>query len=129
MAVVLAPAIGPTLGGWITDNYNWRWIFFINIPVGFLSLYLTSRMIEDPPTLVRRSLKTSKIDMWGLSAIALGLASLQIMLDKGQREDWFSSHLIVTLCVITVVSLAFVVLWELRKEEPIIDLRRLCDRN
>src|SRR5436853_6626848 len=119
----------PSFSVIITDNYNCRWFFFINIPVGFLSLFLTSRIVEDPPTLVRRSLKDLKIDTWGLGAIALGLASLQIMLDKGQREDWFSSHLIVTLCVITVVSLAFVVLWELRKEEPIIDLRRLCDRN
>src|ERR1700747_3027832 len=81
IVIVTAPAIGPVLGGWITDNYNWRWIFFINIPIGFLSLFLTSRMVEDPPTLVRKSLRTSKIDGWGLGAIALGLAALQVMLD------------------------------------------------
>ena len=128
-AVVTAPVIGPTLGGWITDNYNWRWIFFINIPVGILSLYLTSRIVEDPPTLVRRSLKTSKIDGVGLGAIAIGLASLQIMLDKGQREDWFSSHLIVTLAVLAVLALGFAVFWELRQKEPIVELRLLGERN
>src|SRR4029077_1258381 len=128
-AVVTAPVIGPTLGGWITDHYNWRWIFFINIPVGLISLFLSSRMVEDPPTLVRRSLKDLKIDGWGLGAIALGLASLQIMLDKGQREDWFSSHLIVVLAVVAVVSLAFVIFWELRMKEPVIDIRLMGERN
>ena len=111
VAVVVAPVVGPTLGGWITDNYTWRWIFFINIPVGILSLFLTSRMVEDPPTLERKSFKNSKVDVFGLSAITIGLASLQIMLDKGQREDWFSSHLIVALTVMTVVSLLFAVYW------------------
>lgn len=128
-AVVTAPVIGPTLGGWITDNFSWRWIFFINIPVGFLSIFLTSRMVEDPPTLFRRSLKGSKIDVIGMSAITLGLASLQIMLDKGQREDWFSSNLIVALTAITLASLAFAVFWELREREPIVDLRLLGERN
>jgi DHA2 family multidrug resistance protein len=89
IAVVMAPAIGPTLGGWITDNYSWRWIFFVNIPVGILSLILTSRLIQDPPYFKRRKLGETKIDYVGLGFVALGLGALQIVLDKGQRDDWF----------------------------------------
>ena len=95
LAVVLAPAIGPTLGGWITDNFTWRWIFLLNIPVGILSLMLTSRLIQDPPYLKRKKLSETKIDYIGLGLVALGLGTLQIVLDKGQREDWFESHFIV----------------------------------
>ena len=95
LAVVLAPAIGPTLGGWITDNFTWRWIFFLNIPVGILSLVLTSRLIQDPPYMQRKKLSETKIDYIGLGLVAVGLGALQIVLDKGQREDWFESHFIV----------------------------------
>src|ERR1022692_1405778 len=122
VAVVTAPAIGPTLGGWITDNFTWRWIFFINIPVGILSLVLTSRLIQDPPYLKRRKLSQTKIDYIGLGFVALGLGTLQIVLDKGQREDWFESHFIVILSLICVASLIFVVIWEWRHKDPIIDL-------
>ena len=97
IAVVMAPAIGPTLGGWITDDFSWRWIFFINIPVGMLSLLLTQRLIQDPPYLKRRKLSETKIDYIGLGFVALGLGTLQVILDKGQREDWFESHFIVWL--------------------------------
>src|SRR5450755_1222806 len=97
LAVVLAPAIGPTLGGWITDNFTWRWIFLLNIPVGILSLVLTSRLIQDPPDMKRKKLSETKIDYIGLGLVALGLGTLQIVLDKGQREDWFESHFIVVL--------------------------------
>ena len=95
IAVVMAPAIGPTLGGWITDNFTWRWIFFINIPVGILSLLLTSRLIQDPPYFKRRKLSETHIDYTGLGFVALGLGTLQVILDKGQRDDWFESHFIV----------------------------------
>src|SRR5438067_13620282 len=91
IAVVMAPAIGPTLGGWITDNFTWRWIFLLNIPVGILSLILTSRLIQDPPHLQRRKLSETKIDYIGLGLVAVGLGTLQVVLDKGQREDWFES--------------------------------------
>src|ERR1700752_1486274 len=105
MAVVSAPAIGPTLGGWITDNFSWRWIFFINIPVGIFSILLTSRLIEDPPYLKRRKLAETHIDYVGLGFVALGLGTLQVCLDTGQRDDWFESHFIVILSLISVLSL------------------------
>jgi len=128
MAVVTAPAIGPTLGGWITDNFSWRWIFFINIPVGILSILLTSRLIQDPPYFKRRKLSETRIDYVGLGFVALGLGALQIVLDKGQREDWFESNFIVTLALIATASLLFVIVWEWRHKDPIIDLHLFRDR-
>jgi DHA2 family multidrug resistance protein len=128
IAVVTAPAIGPTLGGWITDNFTWRWIFFINIPVGILSILLTSRLIQDPPYFKRRKLSETSIDYVGLGFVALGLGALQIVLDKGQREDWFESHFILILSVIAAASLIFVVFWEWRHKDPIIDLHLFRDR-
>ncbi|MFZ0799406.1 MAG: DHA2 family efflux MFS transporter permease subunit [Terriglobales bacterium] len=122
IAVVMAPAIGPTLGGWVTDNFSWRWIFFINIPVGIISLLLTSRLIQDPPYLKRRKLRETRIDYTGLGFVALGLGTLQVILDKGQREDWFESHFIVWLSVISAASLIFVVFWEWRQKDPIVDI-------
>ena len=128
VAVVTAPAIGPTLGGWITDNFTWRWIFFINIPVGVISILLTSRLIQDPPYLKRRKLSETKIDYIGLGFVALGLGTLQIVLDKGQREDWFESHFILILSLICAASLIFVVIWEWKHKDPIIDLHLFRDR-
>ncbi len=128
MAVVTAPAIGPTLGGWITDNFTWRWIFFINIPVGILSILLTTRLIQDPPDLKRRKLSETKIDYVGLGFVALGLGTLQVVLDKGQRDDWFESHFIVILSIICAASLLFVIFWEWRHKDPIIDLHLFKDR-
>ncbi|MGA8431700.1 MAG: DHA2 family efflux MFS transporter permease subunit [Candidatus Sulfotelmatobacter sp.] len=128
IAVVTAPAIGPTLGGWITDNFTWRWIFFINIPVGILSLLLTSRLIQDPPDFKRRKLKETHIDYIGLSFVALGLGALQVVLDKGQRDDWFDSHFILILSVIAAASLIFVIFWEWKQKDPIIDLHLFRER-
>jgi DHA2 family multidrug resistance protein len=128
MAVVTAPAIGPTLGGWITDNFSWRWIFFINIPVGILSILLTSRLIQDPPYFRRRKRSETHIDYIGLGFVALGLGTLQVVLDKGQREDWFESHFIVVLSVIAALSLIFVIYWEWKQKDPIIDLHLFSDR-
>jgi MFS transporter, DHA2 family, multidrug resistance protein len=128
MAVVLAPAIGPTLGGWITDNFEWRWIFFINIPVGILSLFLTQRLIEDPPYLKTQK-KSRRVDYIGLSLLAIGLGFLQVVLDKGERDDWFSSHFILTFTVISIGALIALVIWEWRHTDPIIDLHLFRERS
>jgi MFS transporter, DHA2 family, multidrug resistance protein len=128
VAVVTAPAIGPTLGGWITDNFTWRWIFFINIPVGIISVLLTSRLIEDPPFLKRRRLRETHIDYIGLGLVALGLGTLQVVLDKGQRDDWFDSHFIVTLSIISAIALLFAIYWEWTQKDPVVDLHLFRDR-
>jgi len=128
VAVVTAPAIGPTLGGWITDNFSWRWIFFINIPVGIISLLLTSRLIQDPPYFRRRKVGETHIDYIGLSFVALGLGTLQIVLDKGQRDDWFESQFITILTMIAVAALLFVIFWEWKQKDPIIDLHLFRER-
>ncbi len=127
-AVVVAPAVGPTLGGWITDNFSWRWIFFVNIPVGILSLLLTSRLVYDPPEFLRRKLKDTRIDYMGLGLIAVGLGALQIVLDKGQRDDWFESRFILTLTLISAGALLFAVFWEWRHKDPIVDLHLFSNR-
>ena len=130
VGVVFAPVIGPTLGGWITDNWSWRWIFFINVPVGVVSLLLTSMLVHDPPWLVRRSLRDGlKIDFMGLGLLTVGLGALEIMLDEGQRKDWFASHLIVVTTVLAAVCLVAVVFWELRQLHPVVDFHLLKDRN
>ncbi len=130
MGVVAAPVIGPTLGGWITDNYTWRWIFLINIPVGMLSVALTTLLIEDPKHLIRKTFATGlKLDYIGIGLLSLGLAGLEILLDEGQRNDWFGSNMIVTAAIVAFVALTGVVIWELRQSEPIVDFRVLQNRN
>jgi DHA2 family multidrug resistance protein len=123
MAVVLAPAFGPTLGGFITDNFSWRWVFFINIPVGILSLLLTQRVVTDPPHLALQKSSPIPIDYIGLSLIALGLGSLEVVLDKGQEDDWFHSPFIFTFTIIAAVALALFIVWEWHHENPMVDVR------
>lgn len=130
MGVVVAPIIGPTLGGWITDNYNWRWIFFINVPTGILAIILNYIVIHDPPHLLRKtSLKGVHLDLIGLCFLSLGLGALQLVLDKGQKEDWFASRFIVILTVTFVASLIFAVIWEWNRKEPIINLHLFKNRD
>ncbi len=130
VGVVMAPIIGPTLGGWLTDSYSWRWIFLINVPVGVLSLILTYFLIVDPPFLTRKGFKSGvHIDFIGLGFLSVGLGFLQVVLDKGQREDWFESHFIVGCAVLSVFGLVAAVIWELNRKEPIVDFRLLKDRN
>ncbi|HKD85487.1 MAG TPA: DHA2 family efflux MFS transporter permease subunit [Terriglobales bacterium] len=119
LGIVVAPMLGPVAGGWLTDNYSWRWVFYINVPIGVVALILTEIFIFDPPYL--RRAKTG-IDYWGIGLLALGIGSLQIMLDKGQEDDWFGSHFIVTLCVLAVVGLVGLVIRELTTEHPVLDL-------
>jgi len=123
VTAVVAPSIGPTLGGWITDNYSWRWIFLINLPIGLVTMFLVYHLVEDPPFLRRKSLRESRLDYIGLSALVLGIASLQIILDKGQEDDWFGSHFITTLTIISVVCLSFLIIWEWYEKDPIVDVR------
>jgi MFS transporter, DHA2 family, multidrug resistance protein len=129
MAVVVAPAIGPTLGGWITDNYSWHWIFFINVPIGILSLFLTHRVVQDPAYLKELRRNKIRVDYIGISLIVVGVGFLQYVLDKGQEKDWFSSHLILISFVIAMVALVALVIRELTHENPIMDLRMLSIRN
>jgi DHA2 family multidrug resistance protein len=129
MAVVLAPAIGPTFGGWITDNYTWRWIFFLNIPIGILSLILTSRIVEDPPYLNRLRKKIVSVDGIGLGLLILTIGALQMMLDKGQEDDWFGSRFIVLCAVLAASGFVAFLYRELTAEHPIIDLSLYKKRN
>jgi MFS transporter, DHA2 family, multidrug resistance protein len=119
LGIVVAPILGPVLGGWLTDNYSWRWVFYINIPVGVVSVILTRMFVFDPAYLKR---VRTNIDYWGLVLLAVGFGALQIVLDKGQEEDWFSSRLIITLAIASVAGLIIFCWRELRSNDPILDL-------
>jgi DHA2 family multidrug resistance protein len=137
LAVVVAPAIGPTLGGYITDNFDWRWIFFLNIPICILSLFLTSRIVEDPPW-VEKQVKESqkggmKLDLLGFGLLGLTFGSLEFVLDKGQEDDWFSSNLITFFVIIMIIAFIAMIWWELRQlrigHRPIVNLTLFKRRN
>jgi len=134
VAIVTAPAIGPVLGGWITDNFSWRWVFFINIPIGLLSLFLTNRFVHDPPQFQeeRRSARIAgklRIDGVGIALIGIGSAALEVTLDRGQIDDWFGSTFICWALSIAITCLVAAIVWELRQKDPIIDLHLLRSRN
>ena len=120
LGIVVAPILGPVLGGWLTDNYSWRWVFYINIPVGIASIVMTKLYIFDPAYLRAQS---RKVDYWGIGMLAVGIGALQIVLDKGQEEDWFSSPLITMLAVISAVTIVALIAHELTTEDPVVDLR------
>jgi MFS transporter, DHA2 family, multidrug resistance protein len=123
ITAIVAPTIGPTLGGWITFNYSWRWIFLINFPVGVMTLILVLRLIEDPPYLSRLKGAGVKLDYIGIAFLTLGVGALQVVLDKGQEDDWFGSHFITTLAIVSSVCLVSLVIWEWFSKNPIIEVR------
>lgn len=127
LGVVVAPILGPTLGGWLTENYSWRWIFNINIPVGLLALLLVSRNVEDPPYI--RNRRPGKIDSYGFAYLIIGLGALQVILDKGQQDDWFAAVWIRWFTVVSLAALALFVAQQLRTPHPIVNLQVFRDRN
>jgi MFS transporter, DHA2 family, multidrug resistance protein len=120
LGIVVAPMLGPVLGGWLTDSYSWRWVFYINVPIGIIALFMTHTFVFDPAYIKRRA---GGVDYWGMGMLVVGIGCLQIMLDKGQEEDWFSSRFILTLAILAAVGLIGFVIRELNTEHPIVDLR------
>jgi DHA2 family multidrug resistance protein len=129
LVAVLAPSIGPTLGGWITDNYSWRWIFYINIPVGILAFMLVTRLVDDPPWIKPDRSRIRSLDYLGLAFLTLAMGGLQIMLDKGEENDWFSSPFICFFCFLFVASLICLVFWEWNHKTPLINLKLFRYKN
>ena len=126
LGIVVAPILGPVLGGWLTDSYSWRWVFYINIPVGIASIVMTKLYIFDPPYLRQEK---RRIDYWGLGMLAVGIGALQYVLDKGQEEDWFSSTAITTLAVVAAVTLVVLIIHEWTTDDPVVDLRVFKERS
>ena len=130
MGVVVAPIIGPVLGGWITDNYSWRWIFFINVPLGVLAALMSQAFVEDPPYLRdARESRGGKVDYIGFGVLALWLGTLQIVLDRGQEDDWFNAGWVCWASLVSLLSLIFLIAWEIRVEHPLVDIRVFRNRN
>lgn len=127
IGIVVAPILGPVVGGWLTENYSWRWVFYINLPVGIASLVMTRMFVSDPPYLRER--QSHGIDYWGMGLLVVGIGALQFVLDKGQQEDWFESTMITTLAIISAIALIALIVHELRVEHPIVDLRLFKDRS
>ena len=127
LGIMAAPILGPTIGGWLTDNYSWRWVFYINLPIGIASLVMISLFLYDPPYIRRR--EAMRVDLWGLGMLAVGMGALQVMLDQGQEKDWFGSHFIVTLAAIAAILLPAFVIREFLVAEPIVHFRLLKDRS
>jgi DHA2 family multidrug resistance protein len=120
LGIVVAPMLGPVLGGWLTDNYSWRWVFYINLPVGLISVIMTRLFVFDPPYIRREG---RGIDFWGIGLLAVGVGALQIVLDKGQEEDWFASHWITALAIISAVTIAIFIVHEIGARDPVVHLR------
>ena len=133
VAILCAPVLGPTLGGWITDNYSWRWIFYINIPVGVLCAFFTRMVLVDPPHLVKaraaRKGKPLQIDGTGLALVSIGLAAMEIVLDRGQELDWFGSTFITWSAIVAAIAIVGAIAWELHVDNPVVNLRLLKERN
>jgi MFS transporter, DHA2 family, multidrug resistance protein len=129
LVAVLAPSIGPTLGGWITDNFSWRWIFFINIPVGILAFFLVTRLVDDPPWIKADPSKLRNMDYMGLAFLTMAMGGLQIMLDKGEENDWFASGFIRFFAMLFVVGMTGLIVWEWRQKNPLINLKLFRFKN
>lgn len=129
LVAVLAPSIGPTLGGWITDNFSWRWIFFINIPVGILAFFLVTRLVDDPPWIRAERTSLRQMDYIGFGFLTLAMGGLQIMLDKGEENDWFASGFIRLFAVLFVAGMIGLIVWELRRKDPLINIKLFGFKN
>jgi len=127
LGIVVAPIIGPVLGGWLTETYSWRWVFYINLPVGIASLLMVRQFLFDPPYIKHR--EGRGIDYWGIGLLAVGIGALQFVLDKGQEEDWFSSHVILLLAIVAAVALVWLIIHEWRSDDPVVDLHVFRERS
>jgi MFS transporter, DHA2 family, multidrug resistance protein len=127
LGIVVAPIIGPVLGGWLTESYSWRWVFYINLPVGIVSLIMVRTFLFDPPYIKHR--EGRGVDYWGIGLLAIGIGALQFVLDKGQEDDWFSSHLILVLSIVAVVALVWLVIHEWHTKDPVVELHVFKERS